>query len=175
VLGSPVTITAPAVEALELDAAKRFLRLDGSSLDEDVRMLVAAARGDVENRTGLRLINQVVEVLADNFDDLAALNVGPVQSIAEIRFVPTDGAEQAMNAATYRLTGAGLERGIVSIGGTLRTGQGFYRARLNVGFGDAPSDIPPELRWAMLALVSGKFNDKPIDIEPHIVNQRILG
>lgn len=177
-LGEAVTVVAPASEPLTIEDAKRFLRIDTDSLDQDVAMLIGAARGDIEDITGQRLVEQTVEIGADSFADLAHLTVGPVQNVVEIRYVDLAGGRHILPTASYDLVGAGLERGIVpAIGAALppmRSGRGAIVARLLVGYG-AQDPLPTKLRWALLAVVRGKFEEKPVDLGPMLVNARIYG
>lgn len=178
-LSAAITVSAPAAEPIEREDAKRFLRIDSDSLDGDVDVLIGAARGDIEDMTGLRLVEQTVEVRADAFSDFAHLEVGPVVAVAEIRYIDPQGAPQVLAPALYELTGAGLDRGIfAAIGASLpqmRTGRGAIVAKLLVGYGGDGDALPQNLRWAMLASIRGKFEDKPVDLVPLLVNARIGG
>ncbi len=178
-LSAAITIGTPPAEPIEREDAKRFLRLDGDNLDGDVDMLIGAARRDIEDMTGLRLVEQTVEVRADTFSDFAHLEVGPVIRIEEIRYVDHDRQPQVLPPASYELTGAGLDRAIfAAIGATLpamRTGRGAIVARLLVGYGGEGEALPQNLRWAMLASIRGKFEDKAVDLAPLLVNARIGG
>ncbi len=163
---------APIPEPITVADAKRFLRIDTDSLDGDVAMLVGAARGDIEDATGLRLIEQLVEIGADEMADLAHLPIGPVSEVVQMRYRDASGTEQLLDPAAYVLTGAGLECGIAARASLPLMLRGSIVARLKVGFGDA-TKIPATLRWAILALVRGKFEDRAVDIEPLIVNLRV--
>lgn len=178
-LSAAINVVAPTAEPIELQDAKRFLRIDGDSLDGDVAMLIGAARGDIEDMTGLRLVEQTVEVRADAFSDFAHLEVGPVVAVAEIRYLDQQGAPQVLEPARYELTGAGLDRGIFAATGAtlpqMRTGRGAIVAKLLVGYGGDGDALPQNLRWAMLASIRGKFEDKPVDLVPLLVNARIGG
>lgn len=178
-LSAAITVIPPTAEPIAREDAKRFLRIDGDSLDGDVDMLIGAARADIEDITGQRLVEQTVGVLADAFIDFAHLEVGPVIRVAQIRYFDQAGASQVLPPALYELTGAGLDRGIfAAIGAVLpamRTGRGAIVAQLVVGYGGAGAPLPQNLRWAMLAAVRGKFEDKPVDLAPLLVNARIGG
>lgn len=176
-LSAPVIITPPAQAPLSLADAKLFLRRDDASLDRTLQLMVDASLGELQSATGVRLIDQAVEVQADCFADLGALNIGPVTQVQEIRYTDLAGAEAVMSIDAYQLVGAGLDRRVVAATGAvlpaMRPGRGAITARLAVGYGAAPADVPQELRWALLALVRGKFDDSSVNIEPLIVNHRI--
>lgn len=176
-LYAAVQVTAPAVPLVTLSEAKDFLRRDDASLDGPLQIMVDASIGELEATTGLRLINQTVKVRADCFGDFVALNVGPVTTVTEIRYLDQAGTEQLLDAGLYQLIGAGLERGILpAIGATLpamRTGRGSLCATLSVGYGATAAAVPQQLRWAALALIRGRFDDRPVDLESLIVNHRL--
>lgn len=175
-LGPLATISEPAVEPIELVSAKRFLRVDGTAQDDDVRMLIGAARRDLEQTTGQRLIEQTVRVRALRFSDLAVLPVAPVMSIVEITYV--DGTERkSIDLETVDLTGARLERGIELVPGNNWPTHtpGPIAVDLKVGYGPTGASVPENLRWAMFALMRGKFDDRAVNIESLVVNERIYG
>lgn len=175
-LGAVDTIIEPAIEPVELDAAKRFLRVDGTAQDDDVRLLIGAARWDLEQTTGQRLIEQTVRIRVFRFSDLAALPVGPVMAIVDITYL--DGIERkSVDLDTVYLTGVGLERGIDLVPGHSwpAHSRGPISVNLKVGYGPTGASVPENLRWAMFALMRGKFDDRRVDIEPLITNDRIYG
>lgn len=175
-LSAPVLITPPAIAPLTLDEVKDFLRRDDTSLDGPLQIMIDASIGELETTTSLRLIEQTVDVRADAFADLAALNVGPISAVTELRYRDPSGVEQMVDPASYYLAGTELERGIERVPGfTLPRSQarrGAITARLAVGYG-TDLDVPQQLRWALFALIRGKFEDRTVDIEPLIVNHRI--
>lgn len=173
-IGATVTIVAPAREPIDLEAVKRFLRIDGNAQDDDVSLLIQAARSDLERITGQRLLDQVVRVEADSFDDLDLLPVGPVKSIKAVTY-GTPGATTTVDPASVYLTGLGLERGIAAVPGYRlpRTVPGQILVDLNVGYGADPSAVPANLRHALFVLIRSRFDDRPVDVEPMLVNDRI--
>ncbi|TCP33270.1 hypothetical protein [Sphingomonas sp. BK235] len=175
-LSEAVTVVSPAAEPVALADAKRFLRVDGDSLDLDVGMLVGAAGLEIEQMTGQRMVEQTVEVRADCFADLSHLEVAPVKRVAEIRYLDPAGVSQVLSPASYDLVGAGtLEGGIVrAIGAALppiMARKGAIVVRLVVGY--EVGKLPPSLRWAVLALTRGKFEEKAVDLGPLLANQRV--
>ena len=114
---------------------------------------------------------------ADRFADFAALNVGPVTGITEIRYLDLAGTEQLLDPAMYQLVGAELERGIERANGAMLppmlARRGSLSAQLEVGYGATAAAVPQQLRWAQWALIGAKFNNRSADIETLIVNHRI--
>jgi len=175
-LGAATTIIPPEGELIAAEAAKSFLRIDGSELDSEIALTLAAAIEDLEALTGTRLLNQTIEFTADSFAELARLRVGPVREIVSITYRDNAGVGQALAAERYELFGAKLEQGIRPAGTSAwpatKAGEGMIIVRLEVGYG-AAGDVPAKLRFAALALLRGKYEDREVDVEPLIANDRI--
>lgn len=169
-----ITLGDAPAEPIELDAVKRFLRIDGDAQDDDVRLLIAAARRDLEQITGQRLIEQTVCLHADGFADLDHLPVGPVTAIVAISY-PTDDGSAAIPLDGVVLTGLGLDRGIDVLPGYAwpAVTRGPIVVDLTVGYGATGASVPATLRHALFALCRGKFDDRSVDIAPLIVNERL--
>lgn len=174
-LGAPVTLVAPAGEVITLAQAKTFLRMDGAEQDLEIGIMAAAAVEDVEEQTGLRLLNQTVKVGADRFEDLAHFRVGPIRSVTSIAYRDVAGADQVLAPNRYELFGAPFEQGIRSTGQAwpaAAAGDGMIQVTLEVGHGALAEDVPAKLRLAAFALLRGKFEDVEVNIEPLITNAR---
>lgn len=166
-LSAPVRIGAAPAEPVTLDQVKTFLRIDGADLDGELQLIMVAAREDLENQSGLRLMNQVVRVIGETPVDLDHLTVGPVQDIVAIGAVP--GAADA-----FELTGADLARGIRPVGSwPADLKRGPLAIDLAVGYGAEPSDVPATLRLAVLLLVRQRYDDRPADLDRLLVNYRL--
>jgi uncharacterized phiE125 gp8 family phage protein len=174
-LSAPVIVTPPAELAMTGAEARLFLRVDGNALDAEIDLIVGAAIEDIEATTGTRLIQQTVQVRADTFADLEHLHIGPVSAIAAMSYRDAAGVKQDIDPDALELTGADLDRGIEPIGAWPSGKASKISVDLVVGYGETGADVPTQLRWAILALIRGKFEDRFVDIEPLIVNRRING
>lgn len=176
---APVTFEAPAVEPVSLAEAKEYLRVDTdeTEFDSEIGSFIAASRAEIEAITSTRLITQTVDLSAAHFASLAVLPIGPVQSITSIKYVDTTGFEDTLFSDDYELIGSGL---------TARIDPAFsanwpvaairvdaVRVRMVVGYGDAGSDLPRDLHFALLRAIRAKFDDDPIDIAKLLVNHRV--
>ncbi|HEX8585056.1 MAG TPA: hypothetical protein VF680_11665 [Allosphingosinicella sp.] len=174
--GSPLTITPAAGELIPLPQAKGFVRVDGDELDEELKLFAAAAAQDVEDQTGLRLLNQRVQVSADRFADLEHFRVGPIRAVASIRYRDGAGVEQLLDADRYELQGAPLEQGLRLSPGhnwpTASAVKGAITVVLDVGYGEAAEEVPAKLRLAAYALFRGRFDDAPVDVSALVADYR---
>jgi uncharacterized phiE125 gp8 family phage protein len=153
----PVTIVPPASEPVTLDEAKEFLSIDAEETEFDVLIesLITAAREQVEAITGLRLVEQTVDLRASEWSDLQLLPIGPVLDVANMSYLDGVGDEQAVPGDVYELYGAGLSRGLqTSIGKSwpsdaLRR-RDAIRLELTIGYGPVPKPL-----WAAILLMVG--------------------
>lgn len=178
-LSAPVVITPPAGAVIASDEAKAFLRVDGTALDTEIALQIAAAVADLEARTGARLLDQVVEVTADCFAELEHLRVAPIEAVTSITYRDSEGEEQILAAEAYELFGAPFEQGIRGVfGGTWPATDGRSGAiivRLEVGYGATAADVTaaaPQLRLAAFALLRARFEGTEADIDSLIANHR---
>lgn len=155
-----VTVAQPAAEPITLGQAKEFVSIDAGEAEFDTLLtaFIAAARSHLEIITGTRLVEQTVELQADCWGDFLHLPIGPVSSIASVKYEDRDGMEQTLDAAAYELTGAGLERGIRTKVGQVwpsgvRAVRGSIRVQLVVGY----EILPEALEAALLLMVSDQF------------------
>lgn len=175
----PVTTTAPATGAVMLAAAKEFMRIaaDDTSFDVEMQATLDGVIADVERITGTRLITQTVLIACSGFADLEALPIGPVSSVSSVKYLDQDGVEQTLASDDWRLSGAALRWRIdAAIGSdwpSVADAADAVRISLIAGYGAAPSSVPPHIRTAILRATRAQFDDKPFDIEPLLVNDRI--
>lgn len=176
---SAIVVEAPAATAVSRAQVKEFLRLDvdDTAFDTEVDGWIAGVIDTAEAITGTRLVTQTVQLQADSFADLARLPIAPVQSIDSITYRDTAGVEQTLDADRYELFGAGLIFGVRAAAGSGWpvgwTGRGGVTVTATVGYGDAPTDIPPAITIALLRTIRGHFDDKYVDLPGMLVNHRI--
>ncbi len=175
--GAPILVTPPACEPIELADARDFIGVEGTALDTRLDAATGMARGALEAMTGLRLINQTVDLIADGFADLGRLAIGPVRSVTHIKYRDACGVEQTLAGNNYELTGGGIERGVRRAFGkswpAIDPRPGAVTIRLEVGFGAAPTDMPRDLSWALLVLIRAGIDDQAADVGHLIGNWRI--
>lgn len=157
---APVVSSAAAVEPLLVDDMILQMNAQGALDDELIGAQIAGARSYVEDYTGLRLITQTLTLRTDDWADLDALPVAPVQSISGITYVDTDGATQTLATSVYEARLYGLEPSIVlkynQTWPTIQTGSQITVTAV-VGYGAAGSAVPPPIMQAMKLLAADAY------------------
>jgi uncharacterized phiE125 gp8 family phage protein len=175
-LGAPVLVTPPVGDLIELASAMSFLRVDADELQTEVEVTLAAAIEDIQEMTGLRLLDQTVRVSADRFCDLERFRVGPIRSITSIKYLDTDRVQQTLDASVYELFGSGFEKGVrlksEQSWPTIEAVEAAIEVTLAVGYGTS-ADVPAPLRFAVLAQLRAKFDGQEANLEALLANHRI--
>jgi uncharacterized phiE125 gp8 family phage protein len=153
---APITVAAPTAEPVSIEEAKEFLSIGVDETDFDALLgsFVTAAREQLEAVTGTRLAEQVLELRADSFADLARLPIGPARGVTSIAYDDANGVQQVVAPADYELFGAGLEQGVrPAFGKTWPAGAlraGAVRVTATIGYEQLPKPL-----WAALLLMTG--------------------
>lgn len=195
--------SAPATLPVTLAEARAQLRLDASGSpaehpdDDYVTRLLNAATARLDGKDGLLsrcLITQTWDYTIDEFpaERSILLPLGPLQSVSSITYTDTDGVTQTFSSSSYVVDDKS-ERGWV----VLASGEAWpstydvinaVTIRFIAGYGDAASDVPEEIRHAILLMVAqwyehrktvhvgqGTVEELPIDIGPLISRYRTFG
>lgn len=156
-------LAGPAEEPLSLAETKAFLKLDDAVEDGLVATLIAAARLHVEGTTALATINQSWRVVLDAWPECreVRLPVGPLLSLSAVTVFDGEGEPHELELAQFELDAATprvLWPAAVE-GASPRERQGIEIDYV-AGFGEAPEDVPADLRQAMLTLVAYWFEHR---------------
>ncbi len=159
-------LVGPMLEPVALSEARTFLRVDDTAEDGFVSTLITAARLHIEGTTGRALISQSWRVVADSWpaDGTIVLPVAPLISISSITTYDGEGVPTILALAQFQPeTNTSPARiflpPMIEGAGVLREHNGIEIDYV-AGFGPAPSDIPQDLRHAILSLVGYWFEHR---------------
>jgi uncharacterized phiE125 gp8 family phage protein len=166
----------PDSEPLTLDEAREHLRITpfGSPLahpdDDLITGLIVAARQFCENYLQRALPTQTIQFPIDSFSGKIAVPLRPVQSIVEITYIDTNGAQQTLADTVYTLDEFKGE--IV-----LKYGQRWPATRSDVnavlitaevGYTDGQSPdnnpIPYDIKSAMKLIIGNLYENRQQDV-----------
>lgn len=158
-------------QALPLAEVRAHLRLNTGFGDEGLQDglidgYVRAALATIEGRIGKALFARVfrLELAEWRACDGQPLPLSPVVRLLDVVLQGPDGVPVTVPATRCRLVADAQRPKVVGVGGDLPAipRDGVVRLRFEAGFGPAWSDIPPDLRQAVLLLV-GEFHDQRSD------------
>ena len=149
--------TPPADEPVTLSEAKDHLRVDGSDHDSQVTAVITAARERAERYLGRALVTQTLELRLDAFPAAIDLPRPPVQSVASIKYIDSDGDEQTLDSADYKVDAEGAR--IIPTDDwphTLDT-VNAVTVEYTAGYGD-PEDVPEAIKQGILVHAERMFD-----------------
>ncbi|MBL9075190.1 hypothetical protein [Tabrizicola sp.] len=156
---TPVPLAALPVEEL-----KDHLRMGSGFADDGlqdglIETYLRAALASIEGRIGKMLFQRrFLWVLECWRDEEQAMPVAPVSSVVSVTLVDAAGGEVVVPVGAYRLVKDLHRPRLAGKGGALPTipGEGVVKVVFDAGFGAAWTDIPVDLRQAVL-LLAGEF------------------
>ena len=153
-------ISGPDAEPVTLAEAKAELRIDHDSEDALIAGLIRAAREEVEQATGLAMIDQSWRLAADCIpaSGLLRLRRGPVKEILSVTTYGSEGEAALLDPADYELDPLSKPARLhfTRIPDRLRVMNGI-EVDFTAGFCEAGTDVPDLLKRAVLMLVSHWF------------------
>jgi len=174
--------SAPAARILSTADAKAHLRVDHSDEDSliDAMVLAIEARLDgVEGQLGRALITQTWKLYLSRFpcapdpifrDYRILLPLPPLQSVTSINYTDTNGDEQTLSSSVYTVISQGDERGgVVPAYGqswpSARNHPGSVVVTFDAGYGDAASDVKPNILSAAKLMLADLYENRSAQTE----------
>lgn len=151
---------------MTLAEAKLHLRVDGNDEDDLIEALIAASTEYAEQYTRRKFITQTWAMYLDCFPDCPIyLPYSPVQSIASIKYLDEDGAEQTLASSVYTIDQSQTSPSRL----TLKNDQDWPETLDQVnavtinficGWGDAATDVPKSLIAACKLMLGNLFENR---------------
>jgi len=159
-------VTAPTEQPVTVADAKRHLRVEHSDDDLLIQRLIetAVAFVDVKGALGKAMITQTwAEWFAPNPSEII-LSLGPVQSVSSISYYDTDNALQTATLSNFYVLGPSTRTVIKPKSGytwpTTFTRDDAIKVQYVIGYGDSFTDVPSNVRHAILMLVSHYYENR---------------
>jgi uncharacterized phiE125 gp8 family phage protein len=158
-----VEVAPVATGALPVAGLKDHLRLGSGFTDDGLQDgllegFLRAALATIEGRTGKALLTRAftLTLAAWRAGDRQVLPLAPVSAVTALVLIDALGAETAVPGGAWRLLPDMHRPCLAAITGALPTipPHGAARIALTAGYGPAWSDLPPDLRQAVLLLAA---------------------
>lgn len=157
-----VLTSEPAVEPLTVAEVRERCGITTTEMSNDtVSALITSARQQLDGWAGMLgrcLITQTWTLYVDEFDDCGIeIPLPPLQSIASVKYIDGDGAEQTVDASVYRIipgTPSLLELAYGESWPSHREQDDAVRVEFVAGYGDTGSSVPEPIRQAICLQVS---------------------
>jgi uncharacterized phiE125 gp8 family phage protein len=150
------TVATPATnEPVTLAEAKRQVRIDFDDDDDYLSGLISAARNHAEKYCGVYFPKQTISVQGDDWCDLAHLPVRPVQSVASLAYIDTNGASQTLAASVYELRGDAIVLKYGQVWPTMQKGS-LITLTAVVGY----DEVEPAVKQAILLRIADLYENR---------------
>lgn len=163
-----VVIDAPGEYPLTLEQVRLQCKVDADGSppahpDDDIlNRLIADATGELDSVNGWlgrALITQTLELVMDRFPSKIQLPYPPLQSVTSIKYIDSDGVEQTLDAANYRVVDD-MEPAYVEpaygVAWPAIRGTAAVRVRFVAGYG-AADDVPDKIKQYMLHIIAYRY------------------
>jgi hypothetical protein len=180
-----VTITAASIPPVTTAEMKSHLRIDFADDDTVVTNYVDAATEYLQDRLRRQLITQTFELTLDAFPNnkelfdgtrgtmasadspfgqVIQLPMSPIQTITTVKYIDTDGNEQTLSSALYQLDETAIPGRLSPAYNQewpdTRPQLEAVAIRFVAGHGDAITDVPENLRQAVMLLAGHWYESR---------------
>ena len=170
---SPILVTPPAIKPVTVEYVKKHSLIDHDEQDDVIDLLIDAATTHLDGWTGTlgrALCEQTWRQDYDDFCSRLRLPLGPVISLASVKYIDTDGAEQTVSAAEYTLRtdslGSYVEFGSDYSFPALNAAEAAVSVQFVAGYADSGegenrvSTVPAAIKHAIVLLVAHWFENR---------------
>ena len=161
--------TAPLKEPVTLDEVKRHLRIALEDTQHDIYLtdLILTARRKAESLCWRRFITQTWYAYYPDWPkgDYIQLPFGSLQSVTAVKYTDVDNSETTWSSAEY-IVGTDYLKGRITLeDGYTWPNENLYpsnpiEVEFVCGYGDAATDVPNEIRQAMLIMIAEMFENR---------------
>lgn len=158
-------IAPPTALPVSLADAKQHLRVEHDADDALITLMLQAAARTAEQRLNRALMTQTWDLVLDAFPVAEIRLPRPlVQTVDELVYVDTEGAEQTMVASAYvldpDLTPGWVLPALNTTWPATRDQSNAVRVRFTSGYGSDPSDLPEGVRLWILMHVAAAYRNR---------------
>lgn len=156
-----LTLITPAASlAVSVAEAKAWCRIDGAADDALLSLLIETASAQIEEMTGRALVEQAWRLTLDEFSDSIELPKGPVSAVSSVKYYDAAGALQTLAGSVYSLDLVSDPQWLV-----LNAGESWPDLLdavnvVTIDFTTGYSEVPPQLRTALLMLVAQWYDNR---------------
>jgi uncharacterized phiE125 gp8 family phage protein len=156
--------TAPSIEPVTATEAKLHCKINTSDDDNEVTILIQAARKYAETYTGRQIITAHWYFKGSAFPsgDIV-LPKSPLQTVTSVKYNDLNGDQQTFSSGSYTVVTPNHDLGRI----VLNYGEDWPTARsethsiiveYKAGYGDATTDVPENMRAAILMMILGMYD-----------------
>lgn len=163
IIYSKVT-TAPSAEPVTSTEAKLHLKVDHTTDDTLITILIQAAREAVEQHTNRSLITQTRTIKMDTFpiSDTISLPNGPLSSVTSVKYYDTSEVQQTLSSTLYWTDStSNIPRIVVKTSWpAIYDMPNAVEIVYITGYGASGSSVPQPLKQAILLIIGHLYENR---------------
>lgn len=163
-------VTAPTALPVSVTEAKAQMRVDASDDDALIGRLVdvAVSYVDVQGALGAAMITQTWAQWLGQSPGTVTLLLGPVQAVTAVKYYDVDNALQTDTLSNYNVLGTSTRTIVAPKPGfnwpTTYQRDDAIKIEYRIGYGDASTDVPENIRHAMLMLIAFHYENRETEL-----------
>jgi uncharacterized phiE125 gp8 family phage protein len=163
-------VTAPTALPVSVTEAKAQMRVDTSDDDALIGRLVdvAVSYVDVQGALGAAMITQTWAQWLGQSPGTVTLLLGPVQAVTAVKYYDVDNALQTDTLSNYNVLGTSTRTIVAPKPGfnwpTTYQRDDAIKIEYRIGYGDASTDVPENIRHAMLMLIAFHYENRETEL-----------
>lgn len=154
-------ITPPATMVVTLAAARTAARVNGTALDDEIKIAVGNATTEAEHYTGRAFVNRTYRITLDRFAGDIEIPASPVSEVIDFLYVDIDGDTQELDPVDFRFDTAREPGYIVpafgkawpAVGGNIES----VMVDVICGYGPDETTVPDAVKAYVLARVREQY------------------
>jgi len=167
-------IIPPAVEPVTLQEVKDHLRIVIADDDTILAFTIQSAREHVEDMISRALITQTWELVLNRFPSIIDLPYPPLQTVASIVYIDSDGLQQTLDPSVYAVdtknTPGRVRPAYDQSWPATRKDINTVTITYTAGYGNATTDVPGPIRSALLLLIGHLYENREATAPFQITN-----
>jgi uncharacterized phiE125 gp8 family phage protein len=146
---------------VSLAAARTAARVNGTALDDEIKIAVGNATTEAEHYTGRAFVNRTYRITLDRFAGDIEIPASPISEVIDFRYVDIDGDTQELDPADFRFDTAREPGYIVPAFGKTwpAVGGNIDSVMVDVvcGYGPDETTVPDAVKAYVLARVREQY------------------
>jgi uncharacterized phiE125 gp8 family phage protein len=168
------TVTPPAIEPVDLAAARLFLKIDTEADDALISLLISSARAAAEEFTGRAIITRTLSAQMRHPPVAISLPCPPMLEIDSITAVDNQGTEREIDPVEYMIDfDLNSTRVIAPDGWGLRSDEKLVVV-WQAGYGSTVDDYPPAIQTAMLMMTARWYENREVTAPTDDIKRMLL-
>lgn len=165
-------ILPPAEMAVSIETARRAARVNGTALDEEIKIHVGTATTEAEHYTRLAFIDRTYRLTLDSLAGDIEMPVSPAREVVNFIYTDEDGNLQELDPADYVLDETTKPGFLVPAFGkawpATRSQPKSVQIDVVCGFGPAPADVPDAAKGYIIARLREMYAPPGTPLSPFL-------